>query len=50
MTGVNDISIPKAKDHTATHFKNLKKPTAHLFRNLAWKADRSSKLVLLNAH
>ena len=27
-------------------WENLRKATAHLFRNLAWKADKSSKLVL----
>ena len=28
---------------------NLRKATAHLFRNLAWKADRSSKQVLADS-
>ena len=27
-------------------WENLRKATAHLFRNLAWKADKSSKSVL----
>jgi len=29
-----------------SNWENLRKATAHLFRNLAWKADKSSKSVL----
>ena len=28
------------------HWENLRKATAHLFRNLAWKADKGSKSIL----
>ena len=27
-------------------WENLRKATAHLFRNLAWKADKNSKAIL----
>ena len=33
-------------DHLESSSENLRKATSHLFRNLAWKADRASKLVL----
>ena len=29
--------------------ENVQKATSHLFRNLAWKADKPSKLVLSNS-
>ena len=29
-------------------FETLRKATAHLFRNLAWKADKNSKQVNLS--
>jgi hypothetical protein len=32
--------------HLRTPLENLQKATAHLFRNLAWKADKQSKHVL----
>ena len=31
---------------TSSSIENLRKATAHLFRNLAWKADKNSKQIL----
>ncbi len=38
--------IPVMLCNLQSPFENLRKATAHLFRNLAWKADRRSRKVL----
>ncbi|XP_040564630.1 uncharacterized protein [Lepeophtheirus salmonis] len=41
-----DGFVPIMVAQLSSRHENLRKATAHLFRNLAWKADKSSKQVL----
>ena len=36
-------------DQLESPIENLRKATSHLFRNLAWKADKPSKIVLMES-
>ena len=38
--------VPIMVGQLQSPWENLRKATAHLFRNLAWKADKTSKAVL----
>jgi hypothetical protein len=42
--------IPIMVGQLESPFETLRKATAHLFRNLAWKADKNSKMVSLKTN
>lgn len=42
--------VPVMVQQLGSPFENLRKATAHLFRNLAWKADKASKAILSDSN
>ncbi|TRY69315.1 hypothetical protein TCAL_09734, partial [Tigriopus californicus] len=42
--------VPVMVQQLGSPFENLRKATAHLFRNLAWKADKASKSILSDSN